>query len=264
MNYTGPIGPIERAITLQIRRSIEGKEFYDDVMDNALKNLRQAHYRELFMPEIIDAKIEAQGGNPVMMRGFTSLSIRANGRTTAGTAVDVYAHIPSYLTSLENITSAMKSGLIDQLSKKNFSSAPIPQTELQRLADLDKLSDSEGNRLVWVIDYQGPEPFNLKPMHVDNALDVPRVIAFLGGKERAQKYLQRHKEFFRNKLHFTYHLDDPDQPHARFLAIVGDQDSTYNGTLYEHFGGSAIFLGVPAHDAQPKIVRPNLDQILRP
>ncbi|MBS3141661.1 hypothetical protein J4405_05980, partial [Candidatus Woesearchaeota archaeon] len=58
----------------------------------ALETAQKAR-RVLFMPEIADAKIN---DDSLWREWYSSVSLRATGRTKQGTPVVVYAHVPNF------------------------------------------------------------------------------------------------------------------------------------------------------------------------
>ncbi|MBS3149366.1 hypothetical protein J4455_01565 [Candidatus Woesearchaeota archaeon] len=239
----------------RIITNLEGKEFYNNSVPEALKSLQKEGYTPVYMPQLADARIEADGDSRVWQTWFTTPSIRATGRTKQGNPVVVYAHTNNYLSTPENIEQAISEGLVNNAGR-------IPQGEFQRLVDLEGLTDESGNKLVFLVDY---DKFRNSPsglINVSDALEHPQVIPFLGGEERAQRYLEKHKTVFGPRIGVWYTDDLRDEPLARLL-YLGDYDDGLGGLNYLGYG--ARFLGVrdSAEGASSKIPKPSIDQVLK-
>lgn len=241
---------------------VQGKEFESLIRNgnyHALKELKEQGYFPVFMPQLIDARIEAPKDSRLWQVWYSTPTVRATGKTSSGNKVVVYAHTENYLSNPENLKKALSSMV-------NYAGR-IPQEEFQGLVDKDGMTDESGNRLVWVIDYDTLRKSSSGVIKVAKALEHPQTIPFIGGEERTQKYLERHKEVYGNNIGI-WHSDDLNQygnePLGRLLC-VGSYD--YDGLS----GGNdlnddvARFVGVRngAEGAMQKISSPNLEQVLK-
>lgn len=219
-----------------IPRKVEGKEFYADSAAEALENCRVEGYEELFMPQLIDTRIEALEHARIWEKWWCSPSIKVTGRTLKGESKVVYAHIQNYLTTTCNIEDAVKNGLVNGAAK-------IPQKEFQRLCDLDGSEDELENRLVWVIDHTELMNWPSGFYGIDNptkehkrkfegkignkemiAINHPSIPPFLGGEIRAKKYLEKHKKIRGEQISIWNSKDLLNVPLGRLLFIGGEQD----------------------------------------
>ncbi|MBI2672120.1 hypothetical protein HYX16_04255 [Candidatus Woesearchaeota archaeon] len=66
---------------------IEGEQFYNSYLAIALKNSQSNGYKPLFMPGLIEARINAEEGSELLKNWFSTPSIRATGRTKKGNKV---------------------------------------------------------------------------------------------------------------------------------------------------------------------------------
>ena len=250
--------------TIPIPVTIEGKEFYADRTDKALKALVEERYTPLFMHQLADARIQAPKDSVLWKNWYTTPSIRATGTTKQGSKIVVYAHIPNCYSNPDNITREIeKNRLVN-------GAGILPRKEFQRLVDLDESKDNLGNRLVWTVDYDTLRKSPSEVIPVEQALEHPQTIPFLGGEERARRYLERHKEVFGKQIRIRHSDDLKDEPLARPL---------FAGSAYcygdlgggNDFGSLGRFVGVRADGARsktgraspPKILRPSLEQILK-
>ena len=195
----------------------------------ALETAQKAR-RVLFMPEIADAKIN---DDSLWREWYSSVSLRATGRTKQGTPVVVYAHVPNFYSNPENIRQAKAQGLIN-------GAGVLPEDEFQRLLSLE----GQG---VFVVDYKALKNSQSDVIPVERALEHPQVIPFLGGLERAERYLAKHKEIVGNTIGVCHNDDLQEQPVARPLLFGGCYDLLYADG---GFGSVGHFLGVQLNDAE--------------
>jgi len=195
----------------------------------ALETAQKAR-RVLFMPEIADAKIN---DDSLWREWYSSVSLRATGRTKQGTPVVVYAHVPNFYSNPENIRQAKAQGLIN-------GAGVLPEDEFQRLLSLE----GQG---VFVVDYKALKNSQSDVIPVERALNHPQVIPFLGGQKRAEIYLAKHKEVVGNKIGVWHNDDLQEQPVARPLLFGGCYDLLYADG---GFGSVGHFLGVQLNDAE--------------
>ncbi len=169
------------------------KEFYELDLAKALEECQASGYAALFAPDLADAKITASKYSPLWQKWYTAASIKATGRTKQRNPVVVYAHVPNYFSDPENIRKAVEKGLTN-------GAGIMPQKELLRLLELE----GEG---VFVVDYDKLRKSESGVISVEHALEHPQTIPFLGEKERAEKYLAKHKKSYGNKIGIWYSDD---------------------------------------------------------
>ncbi len=242
-------------ITLQ-GQDTESKIFYNNNLYESLSASQKDGYKPLFMPQIVDARINANAKSEIW-QWYCAPSVKATGRTKQGNAVVVYAHIDNYFSNPQNIIYAISRGLVN-------GAGLMPQKQFQELVDKDELKDERGNRLVWAVDHKVIISSSSGVISVSNALEHPQTIPFLGGEEQTQKYLQRHKDICGEIG--VYHCDDlRDEPLGRLL-LMGDYcgDGLGGGSDLDYCGR---FVGVrcaegAARSAQKIKQAPTLDEIL--
>lgn len=235
----------------------EAKEFYDDSLNVALTRCQADGRRALFMPEIIDARIALPKESRIWSTWYSSQSIKATGKTKQGNAIVIHAHVPNYFSNLENIEKAIKQGVRN-------GAGIMPADEFQRLLDL------EDNKTVFVNDYDVFKNCSTERVPVEDALGYLPIIPFLGGKERAEAYLEKHKQFIAGIVGIIYLDDLHEVPVGRRLSfeqfdytdfvIIGRGDF-HNGWNY----CKGRFLGVHEsnEDYMRRIKAPGLEQIIK-
>ena len=249
-------------------KELEGNSFDNTNPAQALEDSQSDGYRPLFMPEVTDLRIDADK-NSELFNWHITPSIRATGETNQGNKIVVYAHVDNYFSNPNNIRTARKN-LVNGAGR-------IPQEEFQKLVDKDELKDDRGNRLVWVISYEKLRKSSAGIISVDSAMNHPQTIPFLGGEERARKYLEKHEEVFGPNIGI-WHTDDlREEALGRLLRVGDDYDGgglVGNDDLYD----VARFFGVRDVSAEgaeeknpvlvantkatPKISAPRLEDIL--
>lgn len=206
---------------------IEAEEFHDTSVYRTLIALLDKNYDPLFMPSIIDMRIEAPKDAIIWQNWYCTPSIKVTGRTEGRNVVVVYAHITNYFSNPDSIKDKWK-GLAD-------GAGIMPDKEFHGLLDL------EDNKNVFVVDYKTLMGSESGVILLKDALKHPQTIPFLGGKERAEKYLERHKEVDGEKIGI-FCSDDfigHDRPFGRLLFIGGKYDYGL-GIIFE----SGRFIGV--------------------
>ena len=220
------------------------KIFQANNLDDGLRECQSEGYRVLFMPELADARMEAEGNSELWQNWFSTPSLRATGKTNAGSPVVVYAHVDNYFSNPDNIETARKD-LVRGAGR-------LPQEEFQRLIDLAE----QGNQGVILVPYEKLRKSPSGVIPVDDALEHPQTIAFLGGQERAEKYLEKHKEVYGNRIG-VWHTNDlkGDQPLGRLLFVGSDCSSGLDDSndLYD----DACFVGVRRGESAEGAVRKN-------
>ncbi|MDP2749968.1 MAG: hypothetical protein Q8O89_04000 [Nanoarchaeota archaeon] len=234
--------------SLQVVTRVEGKLFYAENVDEALVNCQTAGYNAIFMPQIIDNRIDVPKDSLFFANWLTALSVRATGKTKQNNAVVVYAHVPNYFSNSDNIATAKKQGLLK-------GAGIMPQDEFQRLLDL------EDNVNVFVVDYNTLKSSSSGVILVKNALSHPQTIPFIGGRERAEKYLEKYVQVYGKKIGIWYSGELNDKPVGRLLYVGYYDGDGRNGS--SDLGYYGRFVGVrnaSAEGARENL--PKLEQIL--
>ncbi len=202
----------------------KGREFYVEGkygVSDSLKNCNDAGCKPLFMPELAMARADADKDSRLWQTWFLAPSVRVTGRSKANNPVVVYAHVPTSLSDPVNIRK-----FVDESALVN-GAGPMPQDEFYALLE------REGDGRVFVVGYDKLRESTSGVVKVDNALDHPQIVPFLGGEQIAKAYLAKHKDVYGKSIG-VWHSDDlKDRPMGRVVG-VGDDDG--NGLV----GGSDL------------------------
>lgn len=256
-----------------------GKEFPDSYIKikrpypgeltvNTLIQCYNQGFEALFMPDIIDARIESQPDAYFWQNSFSTISIKVTGKTKKGNAVVVYAHVPNYFSNAINLARAIRGGLVD-------SAAGMPKHEFQRLLEL------EDNKKVFVVNCDKLKKFHsdkLKKDSMGSGIDIPikevlkhpQTIPFIGGRERAERYIEcfrNYEEIYNkkeaNRISLCYSQEYwINKLLARFL-IIGNIGESPEVHLHADtcLNNSLNFLGIRIKEGK-KITPQTLEQIL--
>ncbi len=239
------------------------RSFSSPNLGTALKKCLARGYQALYMPELASAQTNVSKDSELFNNFFSTLSLKATGRTKNGNAVVVYAHAPHYLSDPQNIQDVIRN------KRLVYGAAPIPQEELDRLLAL------EGNGRVFVVDAQEcakwPNGFYgiSKPTrehlqiyggNIDGkemiARNNPQIKPFLGGgEELVDAYLQYFQKLYEDQIGIWNADDLEDQALGRVLFVNIDNDGL-DGDIY--LGDIGRFFGVSAGGAQRKNFSTNI------
>ena len=214
----------------------EGKEFYKNRTDKALNDCVEAGFQAVFMPQLIDTRIQNPKDSRAWQTWWTTPSIKATGLSKGGNPVVVYAHTDNYFSNPKNIETAINNGLRN-------GAGVMPQANFQRLLDL------EDGKTVFVVDYNKLKNSVSGIISVDDALKHPQTIPFISGKEKAETYLNRHLEVYGANIGI-WHSDDlqaDETPAGRLLFLGG-----YGKGLFGYYDliNLGRFLGAPKTAAE--------------
>ena len=225
---------------------------YNSDFAAALEACQSAGSRALFMPEIAYAKIN---DDSLWNKWYSSGSLKVTGMTKQGTHIVLFVHVPNYFCSPENIREA-RAGLIN-------GAGILPQPELERLADLSDKDGTNGVFRLDGLDYNALKNSISGVILVEHALKHPQVIPFLGGQERAERYLDKHEKMV-GKTIGVWHSDYLDeQPVAVARPLFIGNDYNYSLDACGGFNYYGHFLGVSLNDAEGTAKKvPALEQIL--
>jgi hypothetical protein len=219
----------------------EGKEFFADRQDKALKLCEEAGYEPLYMPALVDIRIKSTGDTRIWREWYSTPSLRVTGRGKStnvskkeGTAFVVYSHVPNYLSDSENLKRVIEHNLV-------FDVGIIPQVEFLTLLGL------EDGKKVFVVDYNAIKNSASGLVTLKEALKQPQTKPFFGGEERTEKYFKRYEKVYGNRIGIWHPKDSADQPMARLL-FLGNRHY-FSPVESSCLGDSGRFIGVPSKDA---------------
>lgn len=225
------------------------KEFSGDWIDEQLRECQEQGYKALFIPQLADRRIKAKKGSKILKNWYTTPSLRATGKTKQGNPVVAYVHADNYFSNPDNVKQA-RQNLVN-------GAGILPQSEFQRYLDL------EDNKNVFVIDYNNLRSSTSGLISIENALEHPQTIPFLGGEERAKNYLKKHQQVYGNQIGILHSDDLKNEPLGRLLYLG---NYYYNSPVgYYNLYNDARFFGVreSAEGTSQKIARPTLEQVLK-
>ena len=240
-------------ILITRKEVVEAQEFYADRTDKALKELQDAGQTAIYVPQLMDARIDAAKGTQIWTNWYCTPSIKATGRSKPsnvsqkdGTPYVIYAHTQNHFSNPTNITAAITQGLIN-------GAGILPEEEFQRLLDL------KDDEKVFVIDYESLKNSKSEVIAVKDALKHPQTTPFIGGAERAETYLKSHKRVIGDQIGM-FHTDDlTDKPVGRLL-FVGYCNYDLDG--YDSLGNDGRFLGVPSGAQSAQQILPTQKQLI--
>ena len=224
------------------------QKFYNQDFADALEACQNAGNRALSMPEIADLKIKGD-------EWYSSVSLKVTGMTKQGIPIVLYVHVPNHYYSLPVNIRQARPNLID-------GAGILPQPELEKLADLSDKDGTNGVFRLDGLDYNALKNSISGVILVEHALKHPQVIPFLGGQERAERYLDKHEKMV-GKTIGVWHSDYLDeQPVAVARPLFVDYYDRLNA--WGGFIDDGRFLGVSLNDAEgiAKKVPLTLEEIL--
>ncbi|MDP1695050.1 MAG: hypothetical protein Q8L34_05930 [Candidatus Woesearchaeota archaeon] len=218
----------------------ETQPFANRRIERALKNCQNAGFQVLYMPQVVDDRINGTAGwysawdlttKDLQFKSgvYVTPSIAITGKTRQGSKIVVYAHLPTSLATPQGIQRAKQKGLVN-------GAARFSQAKLQSLVDADGKTDEQGNRLIWVNEYKPSKPLE-EYVPIDKAITDQEIISFLGGEQRAARYLSTHAQEFDAENIFVRYANDfsKESPLARLL-FVGLINYGLGGGSLEGFG----------------------------
>ena len=183
--------------------------FEKDTIVGSLGACERVQYSPLFMPEQADLWI----AHPELFKSYgRSVSIHATGTTSAGSPVEIYAHIPGEWSERQYISYAVSEGKLINYA------LPLTQQAFDALEKRNGETDGI-TRVVTVMDHKKANKARFGEQSLDDALENPHVPAFFGSEERAEAYLNAYQKVWGNRVHI-WHSDDLRQiPVARPLVL---------------------------------------------
>jgi len=219
--------------------------FERDTIVATLQACEKAGYSPLFMPEFAQLRIAYPG----LFKDFgRTMSIRATGKTSAGSALEIYAHVPGDWSQRQYIS--------DAISEEKLIAHALPLTQ-ESFDALEKRNGEtkDGIQLVTVMDHAQAQKGKFEEQSLSQALENPYVQAFLGGEEQTEAYLEAHQKVHGNKIYVWHPNDLGNVPVARPLVLVSSNlVSVSNFNYYWRVPGvrRASVVSTSAEDAQRK------------
>ena len=216
---------------IRIPRFVDGKIFYNHSISSALADVYKAEHEPIFMNELLGIRAINNTDSLIRHQGYCTPSVSVSGTTKQNTKVVVYAHVPNYFSDPKNIVKAIKEGLRNGAGK-------YPQKEFEKLLDM------EDNQNVFVVDYDKLKNTSSEDIETRKALYYPQIIAFIGGREKAEIYLTQHEKVAGKKIGVCHNFKSEKIPSCSILYV---HDISIYGILrsdqYLNIDGS--FVGVP-------------------
>lgn len=223
------------------------KEIYDSNIANALEGAQKKCKRVFYMPELLDARIDAPKDSRLWQNWYSTPSLRVTGKTKQGTSVVAYVHKANYFSNPENIRSVQAVNGARVMPRKEFY----------------KILANEGKD-VFVIDYNALKNSPSGVILVENAIKYTQTIPFCGSEERAEKYLSKHLEVYGNQIG-VWHCDDlADEPLARPLHVGDIYVSGLGGNYLFCISGRFVGVMSGAEGTRKKISAPQEKQVIVP
>ncbi len=190
---------------------LEARIFHASRRENSLKACKEAGFYPAFMPQLARIRIGADEDSALWNYWCDSNSLCATGITNRGSRVAVYVHRPHYFSDPETIERTiqrdwehfmmMPQGVVRDI---DFAGT-VPEEELQKLVDSDGELDKQGNRVVWVVDYDKIREFpNFCGLCIEEVLEHPITIPYFGDRGIATEYLSKHRDVFGNRIGVGY------------------------------------------------------------
>jgi len=193
---------------VEIKDNRELKPYFGR-MDSALTDCLNDGFEPLFIPEIVDERINSDRDSLIWHRPFYGVSIKVSGKSKGGNRVTAYCHKPHFFCSPENIGWKIQRGIVN-------GAGIMPKDEFYRILDM------EDNEKVFVMDYDLSEQHHPPTeISIEKALKDPQTIPFLGGRGRAEEYLETYARIYKNRVRIIYEKDFSIQylALARFLYL---------------------------------------------
>ena len=214
---------------------VKPKEFYAGSYADALALCEAGGMRGLYMPEVAQARID---GFALWDRFYDSLSFRVTGKSK-GEPFVLYVHTEHPLATAEGVRTAKVKGLVN-------GALHFPKDAFEQLLERDGERAPDGTYCVKNVSYKTLIKSSSGVISVDDALEHPQTVPFLGSEERAEQYLKKFRNVHGQNIGI-WHRDDliDNGPLARPL-VVGDFYYLGLGGYYGgYFSDSARLFGVP-------------------
>lgn len=211
----------------------------------ALQNCQQAGYDAAFAPQIADARIEATDKEAIWDMLIDTASVIVSGETRTGRKVVVVAHVPNYFSNPNNIKASISFGLVGY-----YNGAGI-----MPLKEFYQLINKEDGSNVFVLDHQAVINAGWGNFEFGDARRHPLAVAFMGGRDRLERYLNQHERVAHYKEHkerigIRYNDKAGEVPVGRLLAFGScflDMSFMRDLVGYKGLddGHGSLFVGLP-------------------
>ncbi len=202
--------------TSELKYALKGLTLLEDYA----KDQAKAGYEAAFLSELVGLRIEVDTEDSPFWRllwqkAHATRSTIETGKTSAGSKIVLVSHLPSYLSEVENIRTAINAGLRN-------GAVFVPEDNFQQRVKLAE----QGEKRAYIIPYEKLKASRSGAFPVDSALEHPLILPFLGVNEtQAKQYLENHKQFCGSSIGVWY-CDDfvAGETYGRLL-ILGDSSS---------------------------------------
>ncbi|MAG48095.1 hypothetical protein CL617_05820 [archaeon] len=220
-----------------------GREFYDKGMSKALAYLQSEGYTALFIPQLADIRIESNIDSKIWQNEYASTSLVVTGRykddgKATSPVETLFVHVPHFLSNSKNLIRAIRDrkARTEDMWPKHRGAVKVPQEEYDRLRGM--VNDEN----IFVVNHRTLVENNYDSLHIDDALEHPQTIPFLGGEERAIKYLKKYSNLS-DRITIMYGEDLPEEPMGRFL-FLGSNNKVASLSAINCFYNPGRFIGV--------------------
>lgn len=200
---------------------------------DSLRECRDKGFEPVFLPETIDFMIHAKDDTMLYRRniGWITPSIKIGGKSKQGNRVVVYAHVPTFFTTVENFQEPVRDKFY-----KTFLERETPQGEFEKILEL------EGNERVFVHDYSEKRE-KQKNFEPQEAMEKTRLNSILGGRKRAEAFFQRFEgrvgeiEINDSDFHLQCSSTRPAYGNTRLIEFNPRRVSSWNDFSHAYFLG---------------------------
>lgn len=232
----------------------------------AYQDCQTKGFKQLTMPEQIEARIAAPDDSPLWQKWNDTISMKLTGRTRSsnvsrngGTPVVAFYHGPLQI-SLKYIQ--------QQIQENQLVHGALRITLKQFDAMLQQCSPEN------VIDYQTLKSSRSGKVSLTAALDHPQTVPFIGSRERAETYLSRFAQVYNTEEIGISHYDDLSNYQSSLMRPLCLGYDYYIGLAADNgFESAGRFFGVRAlqnsssqettiensqqsSNSQPRIIQP--------
>ena len=215
---------------------VKPKEFYAGSYADALALCEAGGMRGLYMPEVAQARIVGEAPWNIF---YDSLSLCVTGKRK-GEPFVLYVHTEHPLATAEGVRAAKREGFVD-------GALHFPQDAFEQLLERDGERAPDGTYCVKNVPYKTLRKSSSGVISVDDALEHPQTVPFLGSEERAEQYFKKFRNVHgQNQNIGIWHREDliDNGPLARPLVVGDGYFSDGLGGNYYYYDGARLF-GVP-------------------
>ena len=198
----------------------------DSSIAEALKMCHRAGFKPTYMPYIVDRRIAAPRNDPLWTEMYDTLSMHVIGETKQGNEVDIYVHVPHFLSSPENI----------ERERNDYGNLELPKKELIRLLNTqdDKTIFVRDHKAVLKFIEKNEEEIDIPVYSLERAIEHPHLIPALGGESRTRQYLSKLRKLGGKNICIWYDSEKASD-YPTFLSIGPiDQSDKYSSSIEDH------------------------------